>query len=449
MTTWPPQLSRRDEKLRAALGLTAKVDGWYKSIDGKTRYLFKPMPVREAAKALDQRIAEIRLKAAGVPAAKVVRATELTVEAVAEAYTAWMFQRLTTGVPRRLSRRTYDDVVRVLDVFLEIVGPDVLANDVGPDQFSAFARKRFAGRAASSIRREIIYLEAFARWASPGVRHAGLLAKPWQFGPDLAKPPLDRVAVDIDKSYSVADLKRAFRAVRKSPLYRAVGLLGLNCAFSARDCSTLPQSAVDLDAAVIRFARGKTGVSRLCVLWQRTVRALQAYLAVRPDACDASAAGMFFRTRNGLPYARHSSDTQDAGTAYDGIGNRWHKLTGLPFSGLRATFATAADDWPDQRAVDLVMGHRSHESVRSRHYARRFDISRIKKLVVHVWPRVLGRKLQGSVPSAVAETPAPAADTAATQATAGNQQGRSGIAGGRSQAAARPPLATRRRESRP
>jgi hypothetical protein len=113
---WLKPLTARDERLRAAHGLTAKRDGWYKSIDGETRYVCKPCPVPDAAALLPARIQAIRDKAKGQATPPTVRVTPglLSVEALAEAFIKWLYQRLTTGVPKKLARRTYDDYVAVL-----------------------------------------------------------------------------------------------------------------------------------------------------------------------------------------------------------------------------------------------------------------------------------------------------------------------------------------------
>lgn len=392
---WLPALGSREEKLRAAHGLTPKWDGWHKSIDGKTRYICKRCSVADAVALLPARITEIRARAAGSPATATAHGTR-TVESLVETYVAWLYQRLTTGRPKKLSRRTYDDNVRTLAKFVDAVGPTRLADTVGPEDFARYAKQNFEKRAASSIRREIIYIEALANWAAPGPRKAGLLVRPWFFGTDFDKPAdseISAAAGDSDKAYSPTELRGAFLAVKRSPIYRAAGWLGLNGAFLAVDLATLPESFVDLDKGEIRFPRGKTGVQRLAVLWRPTVLAVRAYLEARPAKCDASAEGRLFRTANGLPYSRAAlgDDPRAAAATYDAIGNRWHKLTGLPFSGLRATFATLADAWPDQRAVDIVMGQMSHESIRSRHYAKRFDVDRVRRLVERVMPIAFGR----------------------------------------------------------
>lgn len=376
---WLAKLGARDEKIRAAHGLIPKRDGWYKSIDGRTRYVCKPCPLTDVLKVLDARVEAI--KARHERRVQILPGV-IQFNDLAEAYLTWLRQRLTTGYPKKLSRRTYDDNVAVLDEFVETIGPTEFAEQLGPADFSRYAVKHLAGRAPSTIRRRMIYVDAFAAWAVK----AGHLTRPWKFGPDWRKPSDSEIttsAADSDKAYSPAQLRDAFRRVRKLPLLRAAGYLGLCCAFSPKDVAHLPESAVDLATGFVTFPRGKTGVARLCWLTPRARVVLRRYLMQRPDACGPTAKGLFFRTANGLPYYRDAAD--DSGSnRFDGIGNRWSKLVGLPFSGLRSTFATRADAEADHRAIDTVMGHVSRQSIRSRHYAKRIDPQRIESLTRRV-----------------------------------------------------------------
>jgi len=395
---WLPKLTGKDERTRAAHGLTPKIDGWYKSIDGDTRYICKPCPVPEVALLLPARVDAIRerLKGAGAPQQRVTAGT-LSLEDVAAAYLEWLYQRHTTGVPRKLARRTYDDNVLVVGKFVEIAGPSKPADAVGPAAFSAYARQRLAGKAPNTVRREVQYLEAFANWAAPGSRKAGLLLRPWQYGQDFAKPSADEIsasAADSDKAYSPAQLRGAFLAVKGSPLLRAVGYVALCAAMQPKDLGLLPEAVLDLDAGLIRFPRGKTGVGRLCALNRAAVLAVRAYLKVRPAASEDAAEPLLFRTVNGKCCYREGTGEGARGRT-DRLGCEWSAATGLPLSGLRSTFATHADAFPDQRAVDTVMGHKSGHSgrsVRSKHYAKRVDPERVRKLLAFVWPLAWGRK---------------------------------------------------------
>lgn len=384
---WLPELRAREEAKRAAAGLTPKRDGWYKSVDGQTRYLFKPMPLAEALAKLDDRLKTIRGQTP-----QVVKLTPhtLTVDALAEMYLAWLLERVQTGTPKKLARRTYDDNVATLDEFVDCVGEQRPAHLLGPDDFSRYVKRHLAGKAASTRRRKIIYIDAFLNWAGPGRKRMNLipLIDP---GTDWVKPSDDEVtttAVDSDKAYTPAEVQAAFARVAGSPMLNAAGHLALSGAFLPIDLGTLPESIVDLDGGFVRFPRGKTGVGRMCYMVPETVAAVRAYLKVRPEKCEPPAEGLLFRSKNGLPYARNEVDDDapgDVGAHYNSIGNQWNKMTGLPLSGLRATVATLADDWHDQRAVDVVMGHRSGHSIRSKHYAKRFSPERIKAVCEHVW----------------------------------------------------------------
>ena len=405
---WLGRLAPREEKQRAAAGLTPKKDGWYKSVNGRTRYLFKPMPLRDALDLAGDRVAQIRRADAGdggeLTTAAALPPAALTVEKLMERYVKWLLDRLRTGMPKKLTRRTYDDIVGTLARFIEAVGPQRPAHLVGPDDFSRFARARFTGRATSTRRREIIYIESFFNWAGPGRKSTRLLPAAVDYGPDWIKPADHEIAAsaaDSDKAYTPEQLRAAFAAVRDKPVLHAAGHLALNGAFGPMDLGTLPEALVDLDRGLILFARGKTSLGRACGLVPETVAAVRAYLKVRSPRCDPTAEGLLFRTPGGLPYVRYKSKGGEGavddnggpvpGREYNGLGHRWRMETGLPLSGLRSTFATLADDYADQRAVDLVMGHRSKQTIRSRHYAKKFKPDRVRALCEHVWRLAFGR----------------------------------------------------------
>ncbi len=381
----------REEKLRGGNGLTPKRDGWYKSVAGKTRYVCKPCPIPEAITALEVRLRKWTGKGKTTHHIPVNEAT-LTLESLVEMFLSEMFDRYRTKSPKPLSRQTYDDYVNTLDTFVEIVGPARVVTRMGPDDFSRYVREHLATRAASTRRRLIQYVDRLFNWAGPGKRSKNLIPFVVR-GPDWVKPSDEEIATDAadsDKAYTVQQTVRAFDAVKDNPLLNAAAHLGLACAMGPKDVGTLPEHTVNLDAAEIRFPRGKTGIHRLCPLPHESVKALRDYLTFRAKfkSIRPEAVGLFFRTREGMPYARHwKSDGQDAGRKDNLMSRQWKDATGLPFSGLRSTFATLADDWADQRAVDVVMGHKVGKVGRHirRHYAKKFNADRARQLVDHVW----------------------------------------------------------------
>lgn len=450
---WLKPLGKRDETARANAGLTPKKDGWYKWVAGKVRYICKPCPVAEVVGKLDARVAAIMADVEGrtVP----VAVAGLTLEALAELYVAWLKQRLTTGLPKKLARRTYDDILQTLDLFVDIVGPNRLAETIGPDDFSKFSAARFVGKAPSTIRREIIYIEAFANWAAPGSRKAGHLQRPWRFGADFRKPSDDEIATsaaDSDKAYTPKQLRTAFLTVKDRPHLRAAGWLALCAAMQPKDLGLLPEANVDLDKGLVTFARGKTAVGRMAWLPPCAVVAVRKYVATRPTG-HGPAKGLLFVTSNGQPYYR-DAEGDEPGGRYDSLGNQWSKVTGLPISGLRSTFATIADDDADQRAVDVIMGHKAGHfarKVRSKHYAKRFDPDRVKRVVSRVVVLAFGRKLRAPQPAVVAQaSPAqPSAGPNAPAATPDSPTPKRDTGAAKPQGSVRPSRAARRSGSKP
>jgi hypothetical protein len=92
---------------------------------------------------------------------------------------------------------------------------------------------------------------------------------------------------------------------------------------------------------------------------------------------------------------------EDVSTRYNLISHQWTAAIGLPFTGLRSTMATMADDWPDDRAVDVLMGHmvgKTGRQVRRKSYAKRFNSDRVRRFVEHIWPLFFEREAP-SVPA--------------------------------------------------
>lgn len=394
---WLGDLTRKDEKLRSHHGLQPRRDGWHKMIDCKKRYIAKPMPLGDVVAILDARINEIR----GVVTEKPIRLAinSTTIEDLVGIFLAHLWQRHTTGMPRKLERRTYDDYVEVLDRFVELVGPDNLAIRAEPQWFTKFARS-IAKKAVSSRRREIIYLTAFFNWAGPGRHNLNFYKKPVEFGPDLVKPEesLLRAAMSQNNDcYTPAQYMKALTAVRECPMLMAIGLLGLNAAYLPSDLTKLPINKVDLDAGIVEFPRPKSGIERKTVLMPETVFYLRRYLAVRPQpSIEMGDAEPLFLRDDGLAFnqriADEAAEREEAepvrANHTSSLSGYWRAATGLPTKGLRTTFATNADDAEDQRAVDVVMGHAA-KTVRQKHYVKHFDPQRLRKIVEHVWRRVV------------------------------------------------------------
>jgi integrase len=135
-------------------------------------------------------------------------------------------------------------------------------------------------------------------------------------------------------------------------------LLGINCGFGNADCGNLPQSAVNLDAAMIDYPRPKTGISRRCPLWPETVEALREALARRPAPKDLAHNGLVFVTKYGQCWAKDATD-QTLAKEFGKVLRALHinGRVGIGYYALRHVFRTVADETKDQPAVDFIMGH--------------------------------------------------------------------------------------------
>lgn len=387
--SWQKQTDRQ----RIKYGLTPKSDGWYKSVNGKTRYICRPLPIEEAASLVAGKIATIK----SIDAGKFVAPEGISLQQLVDLFLERMLLRVKTSIPKKMARRTYDDYVDCLTRFCEAVGPTRAAASCGPDEFTVFIQS-LAGLAQSTLRREIQYVDRLFNWAGPGKKTMNLI--PFvNRGPDWIKPSddmLDQEGTENDKAYTIEQIAKMFEVVKEKPMLNAAAHLGLNCAMIPKDIGTLPDSVLDMTKRLIVFPRGKTGVGRICPMLQPTFDAMETWLKFRKRfKCDASADGLVFRTRQGLPLARTIFDEKEADQATDhnALTRTWSRIVGLPFSGLRSTFATFADEWYDERAIDVVMGHKAGNKVRHvrvRSYAKRFNPERAWRLVEFVWPQLFG-----------------------------------------------------------
>lgn len=82
-----------------------------------------------------------------------------------------------------------------------------------------------------------------------------------------------------------------------SPKWRTVLMLSLNCAFYPGEVAEVQRLHVDLDTKTLVMDRGKTGVPRIAVLWDRTVEAIREYFQAVPHHSP-----YLFVSGTGMPY---------------------------------------------------------------------------------------------------------------------------------------------------
>jgi integrase len=239
---------------------------------------------------------------------------------------------------------------------LAAFGKGRLVADLRPDDFAAL-RKRMAKKWGPHRLGKMIQ---FVRCIFKFAYDAELIDRPTRFGPGFQRPSKKVLRLHRAEQgrmlFTANEVRRMIDAAG-SPL-RAMILLGANAGFGNSDCGNLPLSAVDLDTAMIDFARPKSGIARRCCLWPETIAALHEALAKRPAPKKEKHAGLVFLTRCGDSWHTGTPDgplSRETGKLLRKLGINGRKRLG--FYTLRHTFRTVADESRDQPAVDYIMGH--------------------------------------------------------------------------------------------
>lgn len=378
---WLGELNKREEKRRSSEGLLPCKDGWYKCVNAKKRYVAKPMPLEAVLEMLPHRLKELRGEV--VEKQTVLANSRTTLAELCDLYLTHCWQRVTTGSPRKMSRRTYDDILRTLAKFAHVVGQHQLAVNAGPAWFTKF-NARIAKRSVTTRNRTYIYVSSFFAWAGPGRNGMGFYKEPIRFGADFIRPSQSAMRLARAK-YSVLitpeQYRSAMAAVEPCPLLYAVGLLALNCAFLPIDLIQIPFSALKLDEARHDFPRGKTGIARDCALWPETVDALRNYLHHRNGSTDPEDCVFVGEDGKAFGAERKAAGPAKAADHGNAIAKYWSKITGIPLKSLRTTLRTHLAGSRDLHAVNRIMGHQSkndagENDIGEDFYNKGFDIRR-------------------------------------------------------------------------
>lgn len=164
------------------------------------------------------------------------------------------------------------------------------------------------------------------------------------------------------------ELEKLFRAAGQVDM--ALLLLGINCGFGNMDIGTLKLADVDLDGAMVKHCRSKTGVMRQLTLWPQTVSVLRQYLQYhRGRPAEAQFADRFFIGKFGRPLCYERIDADGKFHRSDAIKNRFVRLYkkarlerpyGRGYYALRHFFATQIGICShDLREVQSVLGHKN------------------------------------------------------------------------------------------
>ncbi len=281
-----------------------------------------------------------------------------------------------------LSARTWADYKLVCDMVVSHLGKARLAEDVGPDDFTALRNKVAKRWGPQRLGSKLIQ---YTRCLFKHALDAGLIDRPIRFGPGFKRPSkkvlrLNR-AEQGRKLFTAQEVRRLIGAA--GPSMHAMILLGINAGFGNADCGNLPLSAVNLETGWIDYPRPKTGVERRCPLWPETIAALRDALAKRPEPKSKEDAALCFVTKYGYSWYKDTSTnpvSQEMGKLLRTLGINGRK--GLGFYTLRHTFRTIADESKDQPAADYIMGHEAAHM--SSVYRETISDERLRAMTDHV-----------------------------------------------------------------
>lgn len=288
---------------------------------------------------------------------------------------------------KTLTLGSWDNYRKCLMRFARFIGPHQRMASLGPDDFTRFAHHlretAQLGSYAYNRARSLI-----AAWLTYSAREEWI--KPVNVGNGFKKIPAGKMRSNRKPRLLSPGMVKAI-LLHAGPQMRAMILLGLNGGFGATDCATLTRDAVDLDAAVIRFPRAKTGLPRTVPLWSETVDALRIVLASRP------ADPLVFRTNHGAQWVRVTRKGKTI-TTKDSVGFEFYKILaklwmkdqfkGVGFYVCRHTHATYANEVRDSDARLHLMGRRL-PGLDGDTYVEGIFLPRLEAITSHIRNRLL------------------------------------------------------------
>ena len=285
---------------------------------------------------------------------------------------------------KELSNVMFHGYRRACESLIEAFGRNQIVEELRPSDFEKL-RIRFAkGVGLVTLANRVQHARVVFNFAA----NEDLIDRPLKFGEAFKKPKARLLRAERQsKPERMFEADEIHKILAKStqPL-KAMILLGVNCGFGQKDCSTLPLKSVDLNNGWLNHPRPKTAIERRCPLWTETVESIREYLALGRKSASDEFNGLLFVTQNGVEFVR----VTEKGTNIDGIAQEFGKvLRALDIAGsrrafysLRRTFETIAGGSKDQVAVNSIMGHVDPSMAEA--YRERIEDERLGAVVDHV-----------------------------------------------------------------
>jgi integrase len=358
---------------------------WCKKVRGRVFYFGKVADDPNGAAALDKWLADKDdLLAGHEPSAK-VDPNALRIGDLCNQFLAAKEALRDNG---ELNPRTFWGYHATCAGIVDAFGRDRAVTNLVPDDFRKLRGRLAKTRKAVALGNEIMRVRSVLKFAFDD----GLILAPVKLGQAFGKPKpevVDRQRNEHRAEHGIrmfeAHELRAILAAAGQPL-QAMILLAANCGFGQTDLSSLPISAVKLDAGWVDFPRPKTGVRRRIPLWPETVAAIREWIPQRPRSKDPADAKLLFLTCRGARWVKLNA----TGSPCDALGQEFAKVVAKlelkrsrrSFYALRHGFETVAGETADQIAVDVIMGHKIKGMAAN--YIERVRDDRLQRVVEHV-----------------------------------------------------------------
>ena len=288
-----------------------------------------------------------------------------------------------------LNPRTWGEYYDVGQIVVSTFGRRRLVEDLAGDDFEKL-RAKWAGLAPVTVSKRVQMVRTMMGYAW----REGRIERPVRFGTGFAKPSRNAMRLARhaagSKMIEAEDIQKLLKLA--SVQLRAMILLAMNCGLGNSDLANLPFSAIDFKRGWLNFPRSKTGIGRRCPLWPKTIRAIKAAMAERPDPKTPEDDRLVFLTRTGKPWVRVTPREKGAAMVVDSITLEFGKLLkaknlkrpGLSFYSLRHVHRTVADGSGDRTACDAIMGHAADPGDMAANYIERIDDERLQAVADHV-----------------------------------------------------------------
>ena len=314
-------------------------------------------------------------------------------------------QMVERGEMKPLTHRDYVDAGKRMTAAW---GRDRAVSDLRP---ADFAKLQGTMNDLSPITRanEIQRVRTMFKWAYENE----LIDAPIRYGAEFKKPSasvIRKAKNEKPKKYFDAAEIRALLGVADTQL-KAMILLGVNCGLGNNDISELNREHLDLDAGVLDYTRGKTGIERRAKLWPETVKALRDVLTwadspilnpknkgvphYHPEIAEDKNA--VFLTRQQVRFVRRGGKVSDFDSVAQAFGKACRaagvKREGVGFYALRHVTETIGGRAGDQGAVNRIMGHADDTTIDGTYRTWMRDAAedaRLAKVAEHIrlwlWP---------------------------------------------------------------